>query len=347
MDPPVGTQVAILTTRASIPTGRWCTALDSARCCCTSALLSAINRLTTVSVSSRLCVCCTEYELHHDLALRLANPVSNGRAETLKAHRPAPRPVERHSYAIQVFNLPPSARVFSRLLTTSRAVFYMADIDGTSPAVGSSKLPELPLDLVLSMDLASASDRTTALGTTTINERHDSARTSICSSDTGSNNTISSKKARKRVRFEESVCCSYFDANCWSPQPEPEAVPQPQLRRKPSLMSRSWARIKLRNSSDDSDVGSSPPISLERLKNGNHSADLLDTAGRRSSFAPGRTHSLAYSIHQPLRESAGRRYNRAQTTVCWKAAAPTAKGDWDDLLGTKPQRPQMSRALTY
>lgn len=214
---------------------------------------------------------------------------------------------------------------------------------------GSSKLPDMSLDLVLSMDLASASDRTRASETTTTSERHDSARTSICSSDTDSSNTISSKKARKRVRFEESVCCSYFDANCWTPQPEPEPIsqPQPQLQRRPSLMSRSWARIKLRNFSNDSDVGSPPPANLERLKSENYSADLLDAGGKRSSFAPGRSNSIAYTINQPLRESAGRRYNRAQTTVCWKATAPTAKGDWGDLLGTRPQRPQMNRAITY
>lgn len=223
----------------------------------------------------------------------------------------------------------------------------MADITCTTTSLDSSKLPQLSLNLVLSMDLASASDRrTTASETTTISERHDSARTSICSSDTDSSNTLSSKKARKRVRFEESVCCSYFDANSCTPPPEPEAVPQPELRRRPSLMSRSWARITMRNSSNDS-VGSSSPASLERLKSGNYSVDLLDAGGRRSSFAPGRSHSVAYSIHQPLRESAGRRYNRAQTTVCWKATAPTAKGDWDDLLGTTtPQRPPMNRSIT-
>lgn len=222
----------------------------------------------------------------------------------------------------------------------------MAEIHTTPFSLGSSKLPVMSLDLVLSMDLASASDRTSASETTTTSERHDSARTSICSSDTDSSNTISSKKARKRVRFEESVCCSYFDANCWTPQPEPEPIPQPQLQRRPSLMSRSWARIKLRNFSNESDVGSPTPANLERLKTENYSADLLDVGGRRSSFAPGRSHSNIYSIQQPLRESAGRRYNRAQTTVCWKATAPTAKGDWGDLLGTRPQRPQMNRALT-
>lgn len=210
-----------------------------------------------------------------------------------------------------------------------------------------SQLPELSLDLVLSMDLASASDGTNASETTTISERHDSARTSICSSDTDSSNATSSKKARKRVRFEESVCCSYFDATCWPPQTDSETTPQSQLQqRRPSFMSRSWARIKLRNSSTESDVGSTSPASLERLRRENYSADLLDAVGRRSSFAPGRSNSVVYSIHQPLRESAGRKYNRAQTTVCWKANAPSGKGDWDDLLGTKPQRPQFNRALT-
>lgn len=218
----------------------------------------------------------------------------------------------------------------------------MTGIDSTTTSMDNSQLPEL--SLVLSMDLAS--DRTSASETTTVSERHDSARTSICSSDTDSNNTTSFKKARKRVRFEESVCCSYFDANSWSPQPDPEPIPQPQLQRRPSLMSRSWARIKLRNYSNESDVGSPPPVSLERLKSGNYSADLLHAGETRSPFAPGRTHTVIYTIQQPLRESAGRKYNRAQTTVCWKATAPTKKGDWGDLLGTAPQRPQFDRALT-
>uniref|UniRef100_A0A2D3V7F9 Uncharacterized protein n=1 Tax=Ramularia collo-cygni TaxID=112498 RepID=A0A2D3V7F9_9PEZI len=216
-----------------------------------------------------------------------------------------------------------------------------------SASMGSPKLPVMSLNLVLSMDLASASDRTNASESTTISERHDSARTSICSSDTDSSNTTSSKKARKHVRFEENVCCSYFDANCWSPQPEPEPVPQPQLHRRPSLMARSWARIKLRNNSTESDVGSSSSASLDRLKGDNYSTDLLDAGRGKASVAPGRANPYGYSIQQPLRESAGRRYSRAQTTVCWKAEPPTAKGDWGDLLGTRPERPQMNRAFTY
>lgn len=167
-------------------------------------------------------------------------------------------------------------------------------------------------------------------------DRHDSLkdspRSSLCSSRSTESKTHKHQPLHKRVRFEESVCWSYFDVEQHLP------TVAPTLDRKPSFLGRSWAKFKSRNSSGDLDI-SSTALELRDLSRGNSSVDAFSkvTASpcgrpiltRRSLSSPS---APGYSIQQPLRESAGRRYDAAATHAIWRASAAKAKGDWDDLL---------------
>lgn len=204
----------------------------------------------------------------------------------------------------------------------------MATECSTSTSAAAPALPSLDF----SPAGCSSNDSVTAPSeTATLSERHDSRltspRSSLSSCSTDSLRTNPSAKPAKRVRFEESVCCSYFDINAEIPPP------QPMLRRKPSF----WDRFKQKNISADQ-VGTMPP-DLQALKRRNFSADTLETAGKTT--ARSRSGSSMYSVQQPLRESAGRRYSGAETHACWRADTVTAKGDWGDLLSN----PRQSRLI--
>lgn len=181
---------------------------------------------------------------------------------------------------------------------------------------------------------SSNSSVTSPSETTTISERHDSRltspRSSLSSCSTDSLRTNPSRKTAKRVRFEESVCCSYFDIHAEIPPP------QPTLQRKSSF----WGRFKQKNISADQ-VGTMPP-NLQALKRQNFSMDLLEMDSRIVGKASARFRiAESYSVQQPLRESAGRKYSSAETRACWRADTVTAKGDWGDLLSN----PRQSRLI--
>lgn len=200
------------------------------------------------------------------------------------------------------------------------------------------------LDADLRLRLDTNSDHTVPSETSTLSGRHDSlasSRSSIYSSNTSNCSQLStSTKPTKRVRFEESVCWSYFDAN--------EEIPlRPQLRKRPSFMSRSWDRIITRNSPPASDVGVPPAAlsamsdNLYQLKRRNSSVDLSELASKATSryTTPGKASSLVLSVQQPLREGIGRRYNGAQTAARFMPKRHAPKGEWDDLLGPATRTP--------
>lgn len=207
----------------------------------------------------------------------------------------------------------------------------------------SSAIPPTPLLPKLafsssSFDLSSDTDESTPNSeTTTLTDRHDSLkdspRSSLCSSrSTESKHHKQHQPSHKRVRFEESVCWSYFDVEQHIP------TVAPTLDRKPSFLGRSWARFKSRNSSGDLDISTSA-LELRDLSRANLSVDALSRVAaspcgrpiltRRSLSSPS---APGYTIQQPLRESAGRRYDAAATHAIWRASAAKAKGDWGDLL---------------
>lgn len=195
------------------------------------------------------------------------------------------------------------------------------------------------LDFSRSSGLSCDSDGATNSETTTLNDRHDSLkespRSSICSSRSDESSPTASKQQPKRVRFQESVAWSYFDV-------EQHCTAQPDFDRKPSFLGRSWARFKSRNSSGDLDISSTS--GLGDMKRRNSSMDVLSKVTTSPSGRPVLTRrtsstssSNSYTIQQPLRESAGRRYDGADTHVNWRASAAKAKGDWDDLLSNPRQ----------
>ncbi|KAF2163562.1 hypothetical protein M409DRAFT_57447 [Zasmidium cellare ATCC 36951] len=197
-------------------------------------------------------------------------------------------------------------------------------------------LPKLAFSSA-SFDLSADTDSTPNSETTTLTDRHDSLkespRSSICSSRSTESSvpTSSKQSSHKRVRFQESVCWSYFDV-------EQHITTRPELEHKSSFLGRSWARFKSRNSSGDLDISSTTPSGLRNMQGKNNSADMLSKVSTSPSGRPVLTRrsssssSMAYSIQQPLRQSAGRRYDAAATHAIWRASAAKAKGDWDDLL---------------
>jgi hypothetical protein len=111
-------------------------------------------------------------------------------------------------------------------------------------------------------------------------------------------------------------------------------------------VARSWQRFTSRNGSGE--LTPQPQPSMYSVYGGSSVPDVSELGTKpvkRSSFVPGRSAAPVYSIEQPLRESAGRRYDGTQTTVNWKAKPCVAKGDWNDLLG--PSRPKPTRMMTY
>lgn len=208
-------------------------------------------------------------------------------------------------------------------------------------------LPHLSLSTSFTHERESSVSTTSGIGTPST-DRHDSItspRSSLCSSSTDSLAiNAAPAKRHKRVRFEESVCWSYFDttADMHEPPPQPVPAPAPMLlryERRPSF----WQRFKQRNFSSESDVGSSH--GLQNLRKKNLSVDML--LGRRPSTPPvtaaspaapvPRNSSLSVSIQQPLRDSTGKRYDGADTRAHWQATRATEKGDWGDLLGGSRQ----------
>ncbi|KAK4501019.1 hypothetical protein PRZ48_006825 [Zasmidium cellare] len=219
----------------------------------------------------------------------------------------------------------------------------MATSNSTSSIPPAPLLPKLAFS-TSSFDLSAETDSTPNSETTTLTDRHDSLkespRSSICSSrSTESSNPTTSKppSTHKRVRFQESVCWSYFDV-------EQHIPTRPELEHKPSFLGRSWARFKSRNSSGDLDISSTTPAGLRHMQGKNGSVDMLTKVTTSPSGRPVLTRrtsssssSAAYSIQQPLRQSAGRRYDSADTHAVWRASAAKAKGDWDDLLSNPRQ----------
>ncbi|EME82265.1 uncharacterized protein MYCFIDRAFT_211578 [Pseudocercospora fijiensis CIRAD86] len=190
------------------------------------------------------------------------------------------------------------------------------------------------LDLDLKLRLGDDTETTPSSETTTLSERQSSItspRSSICSSNTSTTSARgSTAKPTKRVRFEESVSCSFFEENL-------EHLARPPLHKRPSFVQRSWDRIKTRNSSVESEIAlASIPATTRNpytITRRSSSSDLLEAssnAAKRPLLAP---KSLSYTIQQPLRESAGRKYDEAQTIAYYRTKPTTAKGDWDDLLG--------------
>ncbi|CAK1365842.1 hypothetical protein CB0940_09694 [Cercospora beticola] len=201
------------------------------------------------------------------------------------------------------------------------------------------------MDLDLSLRSGSSDvDSTRSAETTTLNSRHDSlssGRASSCSSRTSDCGHLSpNAKPVKRVRFEESASWTFFDEN--------ESFPQrPRLSKRPSFMTRSLDRIMTRGSSE-TDVGVPPAAlsamteNLKQLKRRNSTVDIAELATKTTSrySTPGRRDSLVITVHQPLRECPGRRFNRAQTPkLPVVPAAPAPKGDWDSLLGPPKPNP--------
>lgn len=219
----------------------------------------------------------------------------------------------------------------------------------------------LSLDMdTASLDFSNSSGATTPQTnseTTTLNGRLDSlasSRTSLSSSSYGSAcSNVSplspTPKSTKRVRFEESVSWSYFDENL-------DHLVRPSMVKRPSLLTRSWDRMSSRNSSIDSDIqrptsSPSPPQHLYTIKRPDSGLDLVgmgdasptrklsrrDPSPPQATSRPGRRSTFSYSIQQPLRESAGRKYSGAETVACFRTKPVAAKGDWGDLL-TNPRR---------
>lgn len=199
----------------------------------------------------------------------------------------------------------------------------------------------MDLDLGLRSDAIDI-DTSPSSETTTLSGRHDSlssGRPSLCSSRTSACSQIgTTAKPVKRVRFEESASWTFFDDN--------EGMPtRPQLRKRPSFMTRSLDRIMTRNTAD-ADIGVPPAAlsamteNLRQLKRRNSAIDIGDLATKTTSrySTPGRRDSLILTVQQPLRQSAGRRYNNAQTPAR-VPAVPAPKGDWGDLLGPPKSNP--------
>ncbi|EGP85025.1 uncharacterized protein MYCGRDRAFT_110482 [Zymoseptoria tritici IPO323] len=221
-------------------------------------------------------------------------------------------------------------------MTSTKTCMNVPDLSG---------IEAFPMDFELpSLDSASDAGRARPSDPSNDNKRHDSARASICSNDTDRSSTSSgttsssTKKSHKRVRFQESVCCSYYNADLDPPRPEPRPIPQ----RRASF----WQRITKGNWSGELDLPTRS--SMYSIQVGSSVPDITELGtvkpAKRSSFAPGRSAAPIYSIEQPLRESAGRRYDGTQTTVNWKAKPVVAKGDWNELLGS---RPKPTRTVTY
>lgn len=189
--------------------------------------------------------------------------------------------------------------------------------------------------------------------TTTLSGCHDSlssGRNSMASSRTSNNSTCSQlssiAKPVKRVRFEETASWTFFDDNEVMPE-RPEIRKRPELRKRPSFMTRSMDRIMTRKSIPiETDPGVPPAAlsamteNLRQLKRRNSAIDIASVANKTTSrySTPGRRDSLVITVHQPLRESAGRRYSNAQTPAR-TPAAPAPKGEWGDLLGTPKPNP--------
>lgn len=197
-----------------------------------------------------------------------------------------------------------------------------------SSSIVSATAPTLP---ELTFGLRSPPESEPASETTTLNnDRHDSItspRSSLCSVSTDSLRTNPSAKQRKRVRFEDSVAWSYFDAVELNNNDSLSRAPESLIQRKPSF----WQRFKQRNFSneDATDLDS-------QLKQRNASMDALEMKPIRTqpSRPPLRK---AYTVQAPIRETAGRRYTRADTHACWTATRGAAKGDWDSLLSNPRQ----------
>ncbi|CAK3941716.1 Hypothetical predicted protein [Lecanosticta acicola] len=203
--------------------------------------------------------------------------------------------------------------------------------EGRSSSIVSGTAPSLP---ELSFGLQSSSDSEPASETTTLNDPHDSVRSprsSLCSVSTDSLRTNPSAKQAKRVRFEESVAWSYFDAtelnnNASLSQPSPEEL---QYQRKPTI----WQRFRPRTPSceDAGDLGA-------QLRRKNASMDALEMKPmKKASARP--VLRKAYTVQAPIRETAGRRYTGAEAT--WTSNRGAAKGDWDSLLSN----PRQSRLM--
>lgn len=237
------------------------------------------------------------------------------------------------------FILPPSPEhrrptVKDRLSCSTQlrdhAFIVMQDSGSTSPAA-----PMLP-ELALSLDLMSDNhmqDTGTASETTTLNERYDSLRSSrrssICSYSTDNSHSFRAPKVIKRVRFEESVSWSYFDDSI------PEST-RPELEKKPSFLGRSWQRLRQRNSSTEFDLEAGTATDAQDAKRRSISVDLVEMApkaSRKSARSEPKT-NYGFSIQQPLRESTGRKYNRADTQISWRTSTQAPKGDWGALLGS-------------
>lgn len=191
-------------------------------------------------------------------------------------------------------------------------------------------LPKLSFELPDS-DSSTPNSETTTLNNDCHDSLKESPRSSICSDSDSDSPGTSSSKPPKRVRFQESVCWSYFDVE---QQPIDPTPPQVAPAIKPSF----WARFKSRNSSGDLDT--SP--GLRDIKRRNSSLDALSKVTTSSSGRPVLTRrssstssTSSYTVQQPLRESAGRRYDEAHAT--WRRSAATAKGSWDDLLSNPRQ----------
>ncbi|KAF7186227.1 hypothetical protein HII31_12469 [Pseudocercospora fuligena] len=203
------------------------------------------------------------------------------------------------------------------------------ELDRKLSLLEALQLDELDLDLKLR--LGDDTETTPSSETTTLSERQSSItspRSSICSSNTSNTSAReSTAKPTKRVRFEESVSCSFFEENL-------EHLARPPLHKRPSFVQRSWERIKTRNGSVESDIAlASIPATTRNpytITRRSSSSDLNSNTTKRPALAP---KSLSYTIQQPLRESAGRKYDEAQTIAYYRTKPTTTKGDWDDLLG--------------
>ncbi|KXT08418.1 hypothetical protein AC579_6523 [Pseudocercospora musae] len=215
------------------------------------------------------------------------------------------------------------------------------ELDRKLSLLEALELDELDLDLKLR--LGDDTETTPSSETTTLSERQSSItspRSSICSSNTSNTSargSTTAPKPTKRVRFEESVSCSFFEENL-------EHLARPPLQKRPSFVQRSWERMKTRNGSVESDI-SIPATSTRNpyytITRRSSSSDLTaattttTTTTKRPALAP---KSLSYTIQQPLRESAGRKYDEAQTIAYYRTKPTTTKGDWDDLLGPTKTR---------
>ena len=205
------------------------------------------------------------------------------------------------------------------------------ELDRKLSLLEALQLDELDLDLKLR--LGDDTETTPSSETTTLSERQSSItspRSSICSSNTSNTSareSTTASKPTKRVRFEEAVSCSFFEENL-------EHLARPPLHKRPSFVQRSWERIKTRNGSVESDIAlASIPATTRNpytITRRSSSSDLSSNTTKRPALAP---KSLSYTIQQPLRESAGRKYDEAQTIAYYRTKPTTTKGDWDDLLG--------------